>query len=147
MLIGEFAKASGLARDTIRFYEKTGLIGKTEIRRGANKYKHYDPALLDRMELIQKAKILGFTLSEIGKLIRDWEEDRLSSAEKHAIISDKIRVIDEKIGDLNKIRRYLEDKVSYLSANARCNQIVAQTNSSDLKSGSKPGAALRQTRT
>ncbi len=111
MLIGEFAKLSGLSRDTIRFYEKIGLIATTETRRGANRYKHYDHSLLDRMELIRKAKLLGFTLTEIGKLIRDWESNRLSSKEKHAIISDQLRVIDERLSEILKVRRYLEEKL------------------------------------
>ena len=114
MLIGEFAKASGLTRDTIRFYEKIGLIGATETRRAANRYKHYDPALLERMELVAKAKLLGFTLPEIGKLIRDWEGNRLTASQKRAIITDKIGVIDERLRELRKVRRYLEEKLACL---------------------------------
>lgn len=111
MLIGEFAKASGLTRDTIRFYEKIGLISATETRRGSNRYKHYDQALLERMELVSKAKLLGFTLQEIGKLIRDWEGNRLSSSQKRAIITDKIVVIDDRLRELRKVRQYLEEKL------------------------------------
>lgn len=117
MLIGEFAKASGLTRDTIRFYEKIGLISATETRRGSNRYKHYDSALLERMELVGKAKLLGFTLPEIGKLIRDWEGSRLSVNQKRAIIADKIRVIDERQRELRKVRQYLQEKLKCLGSN------------------------------
>lgn len=116
MLIGEFAKASGLTRDTIRFYERIGLIAATETRRGSNRYKHYDSALLERMELVGKAKLLGFTLPEIGKLIRDWEGNRLSLNQKRAIIADKIRTIDERQNELRKVRLYLQEKLKSLSS-------------------------------
>ena len=109
MLIGEFAKATGLPRDTIRFYEKIGLIAATETRRGANRYKHYDRALLERMELVRKAKLLGFSLTEIGKLIRAWESNKLSVKEKQRILADKIDAIDRKLRELRQLRRYLDE--------------------------------------
>ena len=114
MLIGEFAKATGLPRDTIRFYEKIGLIAATETRRGANRYKHYDRALLERMELVRKAKLLGFSLTEIGKLIRAWESNKLSLKEKQRILADKIDAIDRKLRELRQVRRYLDEKLAGL---------------------------------
>lgn len=145
VLIGEFSKASGLARDTIRFYEKIGLIATTETRRGQNKYKHYDRSLLDRMELIRKAKLLGFTLSEIGKLIRDWEGNRLSLREKRKIISDKIRVVDEKLEEILKVRRYLDEKLSCLVKGGAPRRSSAKSNRSSQKAQSKSNSGFQAT--
>lgn len=114
MLIGEFSRATGLSRDTIRFYEKIGLIDESETSRAANNYKHYHPSLVERMNLIQHAKMLGFTLDEIRQQIREWESDRLSNADKRAIILDKIPVIERKIDELIKVREYLQYKLACL---------------------------------
>lgn len=147
MLIGEFAKASGLTRDTIRFYEKIGLISATETRRGSNRYKHYDQALLERMELVSKAKLLGFTLQEIGKLIRDWEGNRLSSSQKRAIITDKIVVIDDRLRELRKVRQYLEEKLSCLRPDGTNRHATKFENAVARKRASRPQPAVKRVRT
>ena len=142
MLIGEFAQASGLTRDTIRFYEKIGLISTTETRRGANRYKHYDRALLERMELVGKAKLLGFTLPEIGKLIRDWEGNRLSLNQKRAIIADKIRVIDARQRELRKVRQYLQEKLKNLGSDGSIRRAPKLENALARKRITRSSAAI-----
>jgi DNA-binding transcriptional MerR regulator len=62
MLVGELAQRTNLSRDTIRFYEKLQLI-KPLIR--SNGYKDYTEQNLQQLKLIQSAKKLGFTLTEI----------------------------------------------------------------------------------
>lgn len=138
MLIGEFAKATGLPRDTIRFYEKIGLIGATETRRGANRYKHYDRALLGRMELVRKAKLLGFGLTEIGKLIRAWESNKLSPKEKQRIVADKIVAVDQKLRELRQVRRYLAEKLAGLCG---ATPTPAKTRRADRRKHSAPRAS------
>ncbi len=68
MLIGELAQKTGLSRDTIRFYEKVGLVTPFQ-RNPENGYKEYDNDAIDRLILITQAKALGFTLSEINQEI------------------------------------------------------------------------------
>jgi MerR family Zn(II)-responsive transcriptional regulator of zntA len=147
MLIGEFAKASGLTRDTIRFYEKIGLISASETRRGSNRYKYYDQALLERMELVGKAKLLGFTLPEIGKLIRDWEGNRLSASQKRVIITDKIGVIDERLRELRKVRQYLEEKLSCLRPDGTVRHATKFEKAVAQKRASRAQPAVKRVRT
>lgn len=147
MLIGEFAKASGLTRDTIRFYEKIGLISASELRRASNRYKHYDQALLERMELVGKAKLLGFTLPEIGKLIRDWEGNRLSASQKRAIITDKIGVINDRLRELRKVRQYLEEKLSCLRPDGTVRHATKLENAVARKRASRTQLPVKRLRT
>lgn len=147
MLIGEFAKASGLTRDTIRFYEKIGLISASESRRASNRYKHYDQALLERMELVGKAKLLGFTLPEIGKLIRDWEGNRLSASQKRAIITDKIGVINDRLRELRKVRQYLEEKLSCLRPDGTVRHATKLENAVARKRASRTQPPVKRLRT
>ncbi|MEL6903398.1 MAG: MerR family transcriptional regulator, partial [Cyanobacteria bacterium J06606_4] len=74
MLIGELAKQSNLSKDTIRFYEKIGLLSAGERRAGSRVYKEFPPHTLMRLQLIRQAKKLGFTLSEIKGAIDSWED-------------------------------------------------------------------------
>lgn len=110
MLIGELANKSGYTRDTIRFYEKAGLVKGIKARGGTNGYRHYDEAALERLLLVRQAKLLGFTLAEIRRLIGAWESNALSPAQKAGIFSDKIALIDERLAELKRVRQYLVRK-------------------------------------
>lgn len=117
MLIGQLAVATGCTRDTLRFYEKLGLI---QGRAGAGSgYRRYGPQAIERVQLIQHAKLLGFTLAEIGALLDDWESGRLSFGEKQAIFRDKIVEVDQRIAALQAVRAYLEDKLRRLETDVR----------------------------
>lgn len=67
LTIGQVAKASDLGVDTIRFYERSGLLGYIE-RNGAG-YRIYKPSMLKRLKFIKQSRMLGFSLNEIGKLL------------------------------------------------------------------------------
>lgn len=66
-LIGELAKAAGVKSDTVRFYERSGLLpaaARTEAG-----YRTYDARALQRLRFIKKAQALGFSLDEVGRII------------------------------------------------------------------------------
>lgn len=114
MLIGELAQKIGLSADTIRFYEKKGLIDATHIKRRDNNYKEYSELVIDRLILIKQAKRLGFTLAEIHQLIGDWETNQLTIEEKENIFRQKIELIDERISELQLVKTYLLEKIGFL---------------------------------
>jgi DNA-binding transcriptional MerR regulator len=66
-LIGQLAKAVGVKTDTVRFYEKSGLLPRTE--RTAAAYRVYDEAALRRLRFIKQAQSLGFSLDEIKRIL------------------------------------------------------------------------------
>ena len=115
MRIGELAKLSNLSVDTIRFYEKKGLLDPQLIHRHENNYRNYSEACLERLKLIQQAKRLGFTLSEILEWIRDFESDQLTLKQKQHILGLKVKQIDERIEDLIKMKSYLAAKLDALT--------------------------------
>ena len=112
MLIGELATRTGCSRDTLRFYEKRGLVEGTRGRAQSNTYKHYDEKMVERLGLIQKAKLLGFTLGEIKGLMIAWETNTLSPAQKVKIFTDRMVLLDQKIAELTKMRKYLKKKLA-----------------------------------
>lgn len=78
MLIGELVDRTGLTKDTIRFYEKKGLISVGRRSRRENNYKEYSEQILDKLMLIRKLKDMGFTLNEIDTFLELWREEDAS---------------------------------------------------------------------
>ena len=67
MTIGELAERAGVNVQTVRYYERRGLLAKP--RRTDSGYRTYTDVTLDRLRFIRRAQELGFTLSEIGELL------------------------------------------------------------------------------
>ncbi len=110
MLIGELAKKTGLTKDTIRFYEKRGLIESQERQAGMRTYMDFSPEMLDRVAMIAQGKSLGFTLSEMKHLMDTWGNMEMPIAEKLKIIDSKLYEITDKMQQLEQIKNYLTTK-------------------------------------
>lgn len=115
MLIGELAKKTGLTKDTIRFYEKRGLIESQERQAGTRAYMDFSPEMLDRVAMIAQGKSLGFTLSEMKQLIDSWGNMEMPMAEKLKVIDSKLEQIGEKMRHLEEVKRYLTAKRSRIT--------------------------------
>ena len=107
MLIGGLSKKSGFSKDTIRFYEKNGLIELEDESRMENNYKNYSDTILRRLEVIRKIKEYGFTLVEIKAMIGLYEAGLLEQDRGRAYIKRKVQKIDEKIHELQRIKEVL----------------------------------------
>lgn len=114
MLIGELSKKTGLSKDTIRFYEKMGLIAASDRRAGTRLYKEYSPETVDRLCMIVQGKGLGFTLSEMKQLLDEWGSGAISKQDQIKIIERKSEEIVEKTRQLDAIKIYLVGKLSKL---------------------------------
>ena len=67
LTIGQVSKAIELGVDTIRFYERSGLLGTIE--RNGSGYRIYKPSIIKRLGFIKQSRTLGFSLNEIGNLL------------------------------------------------------------------------------
>lgn len=105
MLIGELSKRAGVSVDTIRFYERKGLLHPASI--ASNNYKHYNEQSLQRLDIILKSKKLGFTLREIRELLDKLESDTFTLECKQQIIDDKLQDIDDRVQELQEMRQTL----------------------------------------
>jgi MerR family transcriptional regulator, copper efflux regulator len=127
MLIGELSKKTGVSKDTIRFYEKLGLLvasvdeaSSIALRQaGTRLYKEYGPETVERLAMISQGKGLGFTLSEIKQLLDDWGSGVLSKHDQIKVIERKIEEIVEKRVKLDAIETYLLTKLSKLNGEVR----------------------------
>ncbi|MGI4870927.1 MAG: MerR family transcriptional regulator [Janthinobacterium lividum] len=107
MLIGELARQTGLSRDTIRYYERLGLLRPCGRPGQGNNYKDYPPAAVTRLGLIQQGKNLGFSLNEIIEGLDLLTDTGLSDTEAAARIAEKLAVIEAKMRDLDAMRNSL----------------------------------------
>jgi len=102
-LIGELAKQCNVTSDTLRFYEKNGLLVPSG--RSSSGYRLYNDDNLAQIRFILKAKQLGLALDEIQELLAiRLEATKHSCAEVKAITQSKLNIIDEKIAQLTDIR-------------------------------------------
>jgi MerR family copper efflux transcriptional regulator len=108
MRIGELSCATGLSRDTLRFYEKRGLLRS---RRLANGYRDYPPEAVQWLCYLRSAQSLGFTLAEIeaGMPLLDTaalSDTALDTAAPalHAALASKLADIDARIAGLTALR-------------------------------------------
>ncbi|MFB2118747.1 MerR family transcriptional regulator [Parapedobacter sp. 2B3] len=109
MLIGQLSKASGLSRDTIRFYERQGLIipGRGDTR--FNNYKEYSNDILERLLSIKRLKNFGFTLKEVSGLLDMLDAQTATCGNLSHKIDEKVLLIEQKISELKAVRKQLLD--------------------------------------
>jgi len=110
LTIGQVAKATGLPIDTIRYYEREGLIPAP--RRRASGYRDYPSSTVERLHFIGRAKELGFTLAEAGELLALSAQGRQDMAAMKAAAQAKLAVVDERLRELERIRDGLRALVS-----------------------------------
>jgi MerR family mercuric resistance operon transcriptional regulator len=105
MKIGELAAQADVSVQTVRYYERRGLLPEPERR--ASGYREYDPAILTRLHFIKRGQELGFTLDEIGDLLALRLDPRTPASAVKARAEAKIADIDHKLHDLERIRHAL----------------------------------------
>ncbi|MBB6624938.1 MerR family transcriptional regulator [Clostridium gasigenes] len=107
--IGELANILKIKIDTIRYYEKIGLIPKP--KRMENEYRVYSEKYVEIIQFIILCKNNGFTLKEISKIINLLSLGDANNKELKTIVSDKIDTIDIKIKELNFLKKQLNEVV------------------------------------
>jgi DNA-binding transcriptional MerR regulator len=104
---GELADLAGVSRDTLRHYERKGVLPRP--LRSHNAYRQYPPEALQRVQLVRRALSVGFTLDELARVlaVRDaggapCEEVRKMAAQKLLNVQDQLRELTQLRDDLQK---------------------------------------------
>jgi DNA-binding transcriptional MerR regulator len=95
-----------VSSDTLRHYERKGLLAKP--RRLENGYRMYPPEALDRVRLIQRALVVGFTLDELARLLRARDRGHPPCREARALAEQKLRDVEQRLADLARFREALQ---------------------------------------
>ena len=117
MRTGMVAAEAGVNVQTLRYYERRGILAKP--RRTGSGYREYTPEAVRLIRFIKRAQALGFTLDEIEDLLRLRDGGQASCAEVKAAAQAKIAGVDEKLASLQAMRRALASLVSSCARNAK----------------------------
>ena len=107
LTIGAFAKAAGVNVETIRFYQRKGLL--SEPQRPPGGVRRYGQADVERLRFVKTAQGLGFSLDEVAELLR--LDDGAHCAEASRLAEHKLKDVRAKLADLARIESALSQLV------------------------------------
>lgn len=110
LTIGKLAKLAQTSIDTIRYYEREGLIAPPARR--ASGYRDYGPDVVGQLNFIRRAKHLGFTLSEITELLALSSQAERDMAGMKFAAQAKLGVVEERIRELQRMRKGLRKLIA-----------------------------------
>lgn len=111
--IAALAKASGVHLETVRYYERVGLM--PEPKRAANGYRNYGREHVKRLSFIRRAREIGFSIGAIRDLLALAEPGRAACAEVLTLTAAHLAEVRAKIADLRKLEAILADAVESCS--------------------------------
>lgn len=103
--IGGLGRATGTKAETIRYYERIGLLPRTG--RTAGNYRVYAPSHVERMNFIRRARGLGFSLDQVRSLLSVADNPSQPCESVDAIAQHHLQEVDRKIADLDALRTEL----------------------------------------
>jgi MerR family copper efflux transcriptional regulator len=127
MNIGQMAEATGVSADTLRFYEKQGLLDPPA--RGENGYRSYREADLGRVRFVRGAQALGFTLAQIRWILPRLAAGQVNRAEIESHLLAKEAEIDAHIKQLRALKKELRQTFDMLDCVPSSAVSVAQATS------------------
>lgn len=110
--IGRVAQEAGVGVETVRYYERRGLIDRPDSGSGFREYPCTAP---DRIRFIRRAQQLGFTLSDIAELLQLTDSTSASRREVRALAEQKVESVRERIEDLRRIEQQLTELIGKCS--------------------------------
>src|SRR5262249_53758730 len=102
LTIGKLARQAGVSVQTIRYYERRGLI--LEPPRSSSGYRLYDTGAIKRLAFVRKAQLLGFSLDEVDELLSLRTRPGTSCADIRQRAHQKSNTVDQKISELTRMR-------------------------------------------
>ena len=100
--IGKLAEASGLSRDTLRYYERLGLLEGVD--RDAGGRRVYAERHLSNLHFIRRAQSMGFSLEEIGKLLQFRRDPRAAKRDVRELTRQKLALVEQQLQELELLR-------------------------------------------
>ena len=106
--IGEAAKTLDLSVDTLRYYEKRGLL--PSVARNAARVRIYNDKDISRLKFIRRAQRMNFSLDEIGQLLKMREDPQHARDEVRELTYQKLQEVEQELNDLTTLRNELPRK-------------------------------------
>jgi Cd(II)/Pb(II)-responsive transcriptional regulator len=107
MQIGELAKRSGCQAETVRYYERLGLLPQPE--RTAGNYRVYSDEHLERLRFIRNCRAIDMTLDDVHRLLYFRDRPDLACLEINELLDTHIERLDDQVRELLRLQEYLRD--------------------------------------
>ncbi|MDT7816565.1 MAG: hypothetical protein QOJ42_6481, partial [Acidobacteriaceae bacterium] len=107
--VGELAKAAGVSTDTLRHYERKGVLPRPH--RARNGYREYPKAALERVAMIRQALAVGFTLDELSAVFKIRDRGGVPCLEVRNLAAKKLSDIEVQLGEMEVLRNELRDSL------------------------------------
>ncbi len=107
MKSGELACECGVSTDTLRHYERIGVLPRPH--RSTSGYRHYPPEAVKRVRLVRRALEIGFTLAELAKILKIRDSGGAPCREVRAMAANKLEQLVHKIEDLCDLRDHMSN--------------------------------------
>ena len=112
MRIGQLAKRAGITTDTIRYYEREGLLPPAA--RTVSGYRDYDAGVLDDLRFIKKAQASGLKLSDVREVIQIAKGGREPCDHVRATVTARLAEVEERLRELRSLRSTLKSTLTRL---------------------------------
>ncbi|MDJ0739103.1 MAG: heavy metal-responsive transcriptional regulator [Gammaproteobacteria bacterium] len=122
--IGETSRTTGVSVDTLRYYERIGLLAGVTRNRGGQ--RRYGPRQIARLGFIRRAQAMDFSLDEIGKLLALRDADGDVRSDVRALAENKLAAIEARIGALSGLRDELAGLITACRASERDCPIIGR---------------------
>ena len=106
MKSGELARLAGVSTDTLRHYERIGVLAVA--RRTANGYRQYPDQALDRVNLVRRALAMGFSLSELTRILKERDRGGAPCRQVRALATEKLAQLERRIAEAQLLRDQLK---------------------------------------
>jgi len=107
---GKLARIAGVSPDTLRHYERVGVLARPT--RASNGYRRYPLESIERLRLVRRAMDVGFTLEELGRVLRARERGVFPCREVRRLAALKLEELTTRLGELERLRDELARTLS-----------------------------------
>ncbi|MFK5979106.1 MAG: helix-turn-helix domain-containing protein [Rhizobiaceae bacterium] len=104
--IGEMSSLTGVNIETVRYYERIGIMPKPDRTSGGN--RQYNHGQLKRLSFVKKCRDLGFSLDEIRALLKMVDRHDFTCGEVHGMTVDHLATVKKKVADLRRLEKALQ---------------------------------------
>ena len=104
---GELARLAGVSPDTLRHYERKGLLPAP--RRSTNGYREYPPQAIERVRLARRALTVGFTIDELAQVLKERDRGGAPCREVRALAEEKLAEMETRLNEITAVRDELRE--------------------------------------
>jgi DNA-binding transcriptional MerR regulator len=126
LLAGELARATGVSTDTLRHYERKGVLPRP--LRSANGYRRYAPGAVDRVRLIRRALGVGFTLDELAVILKERDSGGAPCQRVRELTAAKLADLEARLKQMLELKNELESTLRHWDLRLSVTEVGARAN-------------------